>query len=129
MPIDQARAMSEEMLPPLQDALLTGPDAQWTDGREQATTDVRGTCRWTPGDATAETAIPQEKSTWMERRDAVNDVLEDHGFDAVWEPMQKNGTYGFSTSREDGAGIALYATKGGTVIRLFNVPVADGACE
>lgn len=132
VPVDEARAQYREMLPPLQESMLQGADASWAEDSERVRLDDNGICRWSPGDATTEITLPEDDAAaWDARREAINPVLTEHGFDEVGDAMRRNGApaYGFFSDRADGAGVHVYTAAGTTVVRVFGIPVEESACR
>lgn len=132
VPVDEARAQYEEMLPPLQASMLQGAEANWAEGSERVRLDEEGVCRWSPGDSSTEIALPEDDpAAWDARREAINPVLVEHGFDEVGDAKRRNGApaYGFFSDRADGAGVHLYTAAGTTVVRVFGIPVEGTACR
>lgn len=132
VPVDEARAQYEEMLPSLHVSVLQGAEASWEGDSERVRLDEDGICRWSPGDSSAEITLPEDDpAAWDARREAINPVLVEHGFDEVGDAMRRNGApaYGFFSDREDGAGVHIYTAAGTTVVRVFGIPVEETACR
>lgn len=132
LPLEEARAQYAVMLPQLQDSMLQGSEVRWSDDAERLRRDDEGVCRWAPGDSSAEVVLPEdEPAAWDARRETINPVLAENGFEEVGEATRRNGApaFGFFSEREDGAGVHVYTAAGTTVVRVFGIPVEDSACR
>lgn len=132
VPVDEARARYEEMLPQLQDAVLQGAEASWTQDAERLRLDDEDVCRWSPGDSTAQIVLPEDDpEAWEARRVALDPVLTEYGFDEAGDATRRSGApaFGFFSDRADGAGVHIFTAAGTTVVRVSGIPVEASACR
>lgn len=89
---------------------------------------VDGLCTYTPGSYQADTlgADLAAEENWDAVLDAIDPVLEEHGFDTVDAPRQQGAVLMAATSDEHGAELSFGAT--GTV-RLAGAHVSAEACD
>lgn len=118
---DEVVADLQEALEPLGHELVHAPATRSLEL-------VDGVCIYTPGSYQADTlgADLAEEENWDAVLDAIDPVLEEHGFEPVGAPQRQGAVLMAATSDEHGAELSFGGT--GTV-RLTGAQVSAEACE
>lgn len=128
LPANQAVAHYDDAATALTQALgADGTTWEHTEATRKAE-GTDGACEYTPGSwsPSAPLPAPEDDAAWEARIDAVNPVLEEHGFDAV------NGTTTDESRKvletEDAHGATLHLTAEGE-LRIWGAEVTTDPCE